>query len=569
MNGIERTPMRVMALSLLLVGCGNEGVPDPAPEGADDAAGPTPPEAGPGAAVEAKEPPKPEEPEEPPPSGHAVARVGALLFTSSTGTLGFELPALSEDKGAPVGLTVNVVGRKDDRLEIETLVKQSGEHHCAGALSGLENFRLRLYVEEDDLLPVLTDGFDQEFDDGTSLHLAKGVPVPERTTVLVNGTPVRVSIPAEALGRYYEPGEPFHGDSPLATLDDMEGHPLRYDGEQVLPEDSLYSMGPNLSYFAEAPVDGHMKLEVRNACLKATVLASAERYAGPPREEPPPPVEVAGRVESSILGTLDSEGHFLASPYGGAFAVGGDDEDVWGGLTGSEVGEAFGVGGLGLVGTGRATKTEYTVKAGTAVTWTDGTPAGQVIADTTFESEPREESGNSCFGVRLTASKEPTVQLCFAPGDVAEETTPGGTIGLGSTGLIGKGGGGGTGYGYGTGAGFGGTGKKVPRVRAAKASVKGALDKDIIRRIVRAHINEVRFCYNQGLVKDPTLEGKVSIQFTIGPTGKVPAAVVASETLGDKNVANCIAKAVKRWKFPKPSGGGNVVVTYPFKLEPG
>jgi hypothetical protein len=46
-------------------------------------------------------------------------------------------------------------------------------------------------------------------------------------------------------------------------------------------------------------------------------------------------------------------GHFLASPYGGAFAVGSDDADVWGGLTGTEIGEAYGVGGLGLVGTGR------------------------------------------------------------------------------------------------------------------------------------------------------------------------------------------------------------------------
>jgi|GEM_PF-2311568 len=46
-----------------------------------------------------------------------------------------------------------------------------------------------------------------------------------------------------------------------------------------------------------------------------------------------------------------SAGGFAASPYGGAFAVGSDDADVWGGLTGTEVGE--GVGGLGLVGTGR------------------------------------------------------------------------------------------------------------------------------------------------------------------------------------------------------------------------
>ena len=208
---------------------------------------------------------------------------------------------------------------------------------------------------------------------------------------------------------------------------------------------------------------------------------------------------------AGILGMVQQEaGHFLASPYGGAFAVGNDDEDVWGGLTGTEIGEAYGVGGLGLVGTGRG-----------------GGGTGE------------------------------------------------GTIGLGNVGLIGKGGGGGTGSGYGrgSGAGFGGRGARVPRVRQAKAEVKGAIDKDIIRRIVRSHINEVTHCYNQGLVKDPNLKGRVSIQFTIGPTGNVPVAVVQETSVKDGNVGQCIAKAVKRWKFPKPDGGGNVVVTYPFMLE--
>ena len=210
---------------------------------------------------------------------------------------------------------------------------------------------------------------------------------------------------------------------------------------------------------------------------------------------------------AGILGVMQQQsGHFLASPYGGAFAVGNDDEDVWGGLTGTEIGEAYGVGGLGLVGTGRG-----------------GGGTGE------------------------------------------------GTIGLGNTGLIGKGGGGGTGSGYGrgSGAGFGGKGKRVPRVRQATANVKGAMDKDIIRRIVRAHINEIRYCYNQGLVRDPNLKGRVKVQFTIGPTGQVPVAVVQESSLKDNNVAQCVAKAVKRWKFPRPQGGGNVVVSYPFVLSPG
>lgn len=39
-------------------------------------------------------------------------------------------------------------------------------------------------------------------------------------------------------------------------------------------------------------------------------------------------------LQAGILGQMQAEsGHFLASPYGGAFAVGNDDADVWGGHT--------------------------------------------------------------------------------------------------------------------------------------------------------------------------------------------------------------------------------------------
>jgi secreted protein with Ig-like and vWFA domain len=69
--------------------------------------------------------------------------------------------------------------------------------------------------------------------------------------------------------------------------------------------------------------------------------------------------EESGHVHRGEEGTMgkggmqaQSSGHFLASPHGGA-TVGKDDEDVWGGLTGTEVGEAYGVGSLGIIGVGR------------------------------------------------------------------------------------------------------------------------------------------------------------------------------------------------------------------------
>ena len=215
--------------------------------------------------------------------------------------------------------------------------------------------------------------------------------------------------------------------------------------------------------------------------------------------------------QNGILGIMEQQsGHFLASPYGGSFAVGNDDHDVWGGAKTDEV---ISVGGLGLVGTGRG--------------------GGGV--------------GEGTIGV----------------GE--------GTIGLGSRGLIGKGGGGGTGAGYGrgSGAGFGGRGQRVPTVRQAKARVRGGLDRDIVRRIQRAHINEVRHCYNQGLNRNPNLKGRVSISYTITPNGKVGESRIDSSTLKDAAVSSCIQRATRRWRFPKPRGGGNVRVTMPWELTPG
>lgn len=91
----------------------------------------------------------------------------------------------------------------------------------------------------------------------------------------------------------------------------------------------------------------------------------------------------------------------------------------------------------------------------------------------------------------------------------------------------------------------------------------------IVRRIVRAHINEVRYCYNQGLTRDPDLEGEITVEFTVGLDGNVEEAEAAETTLDDDAVEACVTKAVKRWKFPRPEGDEPVGVTYPFALSPG
>jgi hypothetical protein len=96
----------------------------------------------------------------------------------------------------------------------------------------------------------------------------------------------------------------------------------------------------------------------------------------------------------------------------------------------------------------------------------------------------------------------------------------------------------------------------------------GSLSKEIIRRVIGRHVNEIRFCYEQQLIAHPDLQGRVSAKFIIAPTGAVQTAAVTQSDLGNPAAEQCIAKALARWIFPAPEGGGVVIVTYPFVLLP-
>ena len=57
------------------------------------------------------------------------------------------------------------------------------------------------------------------------------------------------------------------------------------------------------------------------------------------------------------------------------------------------------------------------------------------------------------------------------------------------------------------------------------------------------------------------------MQFVIGGVGKVTSAVFGeSDMHGDLD--RCVTRAVRRWSFPRPEGGGSVLVSYPFVFTP-
>jgi len=95
----------------------------------------------------------------------------------------------------------------------------------------------------------------------------------------------------------------------------------------------------------------------------------------------------------------------------------------------------------------------------------------------------------------------------------------------------------------------------------------GALSRDEIRTVIRANVEQVRQCYETELANSPDLAGRVTTSFIIDPQGNVAGAETAASTLGSVPVEDCIATAVRAWRFPAPHPSGYVLVRYPFVLE--
>jgi hypothetical protein len=138
----------------------------------------------------------------------------------------------------------------------------------------------------------------------------------------------------------------------------------------------------------------------------------------------------------------------------------------------------------------------------------------------------------------------------------------GDTIGIGGIGTKGRGGGTG---GYGSGVGVLGGKQNVDiGITSSEPTVMGSLDKELIRQVIKRNVNQIRYCYESQLTRYPKLNGKVSVKFVISASGSVASSSVASADTNNAELETCVAGRVRTWLFPKPKGGGVVIVTYPF-----
>jgi hypothetical protein len=108
-----------------------------------------------------------------------------------------------------------------------------------------------------------------------------------------------------------------------------------------------------------------------------------------------------------------------------------------------------------------------------------------------------------------------------------------------------------------------------PGISMTGAPTRGTLPKAVIDEKLKSAAPALQACYEHALKSKPDLRGTVSVNFVVGPDGKVAhaEAAEADDALADAPTVDCILGEIRKLVFPEPKGG-RVFINYPLKLEP-
>jgi hypothetical protein len=107
----------------------------------------------------------------------------------------------------------------------------------------------------------------------------------------------------------------------------------------------------------------------------------------------------------------------------------------------------------------------------------------------------------------------------------------------------------------------------LPRVRMERLDTSGSLAQEIVRRIVRQRVGQVRLCLEQALRIDPSVQGRLVLDMTLEADGIVSKAAIRSSTLKDDQVGPCVARVLRATRFPRADGKTEVALDYGFSPD--
>jgi hypothetical protein len=114
------------------------------------------------------------------------------------------------------------------------------------------------------------------------------------------------------------------------------------------------------------------------------------------------------------------------------------------------------------------------------------------------------------------------------------------------------------------------TGERAIRLRDGRRTPRYYPDGSLAPSVVAAEIDRrkgaVVSAYEHALRRDPTLEGRVEVRFTVGASGQPSHIQVVRDSLDSPEVIERIKTVMPTWRFPSPAGGAQVY-SYPFVFK--
>lgn len=98
-------------------------------------------------------------------------------------------------------------------------------------------------------------------------------------------------------------------------------------------------------------------------------------------------------------------------------------------------------------------------------------------------------------------------------------------------------------------------------------SVLGGLDKESVRRTLKAYGREIRTCYERALTAKSKLAGRISYKWGIAPAGNVTYVNLVSSEVGSPKLESCVQDVIKTIQFPIAQNGQSTTVIYPFVFQ--
>ena len=101
---------------------------------------------------------------------------------------------------------------------------------------------------------------------------------------------------------------------------------------------------------------------------------------------------------------------------------------------------------------------------------------------------------------------------------------------------------------------------------AGAQSVRGYVDRNVIREPIRRASGELRQCYERALRDDATLDGRLVVGFEVHPDGKVRRVEIVESELLSPELERCVLGVFRRLRFERVHGV--VRVRYPLIFHP-